>query len=35
MKYILDTIEQVQMDEGHTYLEGNKYSTIKILETIK
>lgn len=30
----LDTIEQVQMDEGYTDVEGNRYSTIKILEQL-
>lgn len=30
----LDTIEQVQMDEGYTDAEGNKYSTVKILEQL-
>ena len=30
----LDTIEQVQLDEGYTDLEGNKHSTINILSTL-
>lgn len=30
----LDTIEQIQMDEGYTDSEGNKYSTLKMLETL-
>ena len=30
----LDTIEQVQLDEGYTDSEGNKHSTINILNTL-
>jgi hypothetical protein len=30
----LDTLEQVQLDEGYTDSEGVKYNTLNILETL-